>query len=90
MHTIKAAAATAKMRGEMLLFSEEKIAAITMLAAMPSAKPSARNSISEVKIDSPVSTKFVTFKITSGKARKYRKARLRPNRMFMPSIARGL
>ena len=44
-------------------------AAMTATAA-PKAKPSARNSMSEVKMGSPGSTKIVSRRITSGSARK--------------------
>lgn len=47
-----------------------KINAATIAVAAPNAKPSARRSISEVKIGSPGSTKIVKRKITSGNARK--------------------
>ena len=44
-------------------------AAMTATAA-PKAKPSARNSMADVKTGSPGSTKIVNRRITSGKARK--------------------
>ena len=45
-----------------------KIAAMTADAMIPSTKPSARSSISDVKIGSPGSTQMVSCRITSGSA----------------------
>ena len=47
-----------------------KMQAAMIAVAAPSAKPSARSSISEVKTGSPGSTKIVRRRITSGSARK--------------------
>ena len=47
-----------------------KISAAMIATAAPKAKPSARNSMSEVKMGSPGSTKIVSRRITSGSARK--------------------
>ena len=48
--------------------SVRKMAATIIDMARPSAKPSARNSMSEVKIGSPGSTQMVSCRITSGSA----------------------
>ena len=45
-----------------------KIAATIIDMARPSAKPSARSSMSDVKIGSPGSTQMVSCRITSGSA----------------------
>ncbi len=46
------------------------ISAATTAVAAPNANPNARSSMDEVNIGSPGSTKIVSFRITSGNARK--------------------